>query len=268
MKSVFRLPVLLTLLFAVYTATANSQGANQGQREAFGLGSSNLPEAEDAGQPGVGWESLQQLPAFIGSRWVPAALPANERDYLQTLSYPPLKPAYLENAQISVQAILQGDEPLPTETCRFDGMPRAVWYPYPIQFLYSDGYVMIQTNEVIRSVKINGLQHSPNFLSKDMLNSYDMYGERVGMWKDDVLVVDTIGVREDINTYYGVPHDPDLHMVERYRLLENDRLELIATIEAPAYFTGPWEIRRHYLRQEEGSWATRFCIPEQAGGGR
>lgn len=223
------------------------------------------PAAEDTTLPGMSWESLKTLPPLIGSSWVPDERPADERAYLGQLAYPPLKEEALADAKTVVQAMLKGDEELPTQTCVFDGAPRVVWYPYPIQFLYAAGNVMIQTHDVIRAVSVGGIKHNPDLSDKEKLHAFDPYGEEVGVWQDDTLVIDTIGAREDMDTFYGVPNDPDLHVIERYRLVDKNKLELTATIEAPAYFKSAWQIRRTYTRTPEASWATRFCLPKKSG---
>ena len=210
--------------------------------------------------PGVTWESLKALPQLIGSQWLPDNTPADEATFLRGLVYPPLQDEPLLGAKAMVQSMRHGDAVLPTHTCRYDGMPRAVWYPYPIQFVYAAGNVMIQTHDVIRAAAINGLKHSSELRDKQALQSLDMYGEAVAEWQGDTLVIDTIGVREDIDTFYGVPNDPDLHVIERYQLQDDGKLQRIVTIEAPTYLKQPWEIRTTYTRAPEASWATRFCL--------
>lgn len=258
-KSVVPLVLLALAFSAVSPMPARSQ--------AFGPQIA-APTAEELKLPGMTWESLKSLPQFIGSSWVPQNAPADERAYLQQPVYPPLKDEYLADAKTVVEAMLKGDEELPTATCAFDGMPRAVWYPYPIQFLYAAGNVMIQAHDVIRAASLRGLKHSSELLDKDALHSLDIHGEAAGAWQGDTLVIDTIGVREDMDVFYGVPNDPDLHVVERYRLLDKDTLERVALIEAPTYFKAPWELRTTYKRAPETSWTTRFCLPKKTGGGQ
>ncbi|MGC4091982.1 MAG: hypothetical protein QM756_29675 [Polyangiaceae bacterium] len=228
---------------------------------------SSSVSAEQLARPGMTWASLQKLPPLIGSLWVPEQLPKDEAAYLGQLAYPPLRDEYLADAQAFVAAMLAGEEELPTKTCRYDGMPRAAWYPYPIQFLYTAGYVMVQAHDVIRAASMVGLPHSPDLLDKDKLHSFDAYGEARGGWEGSTLVIDTIGTREDMDTFYGIPNDPDLHVIERYRLLDADRLERQLTIEAPTYFKQPWQLRTVYKRTAEASWATRFCLPAKQPGG-
>jgi hypothetical protein len=211
--------------------------------------------------PGMSWEALQKLPRFTGSRWIPGPKTADERAYLLQLQYPPLKPKFLAAARAAVKSMLNGDEPLPTRTCAFDGMPRAAWYPYPLQFVYAAGFVNILQHDVVRSIPVSGTQHAAELTDKTRLQGLDLYGATAGVWQGDTLVVDTIGVREDVDTFYGVPNDPDLQVVERYRLLPDGQLERITLVTSPRYFTAPWAVRTMYSRASEASWATRFCLP-------
>jgi hypothetical protein len=68
------------------------------------------------------------------------------------------------------------------------------------------------------------------------------YGESIGHYEGDTLVVDTIGIDE--RTWvdgFGTPHTKALHVVERFRLIEGGTvLEAIVQIEDPGAFTTPW----------------------------
>ena len=51
-----------------------------------------------------------------------------------------------------------------------------------------------------------------------------LYGDSVGRYEGDMLVVDTVGIRTDrpfaMVDMYGTPYTQALHVVERYRLLD------------------------------------------------
>ena len=104
------------------------------------------------------------------------------------------------------------------------------------------------------------------------------YGDSVGHYEGDTLVVDTVGVkigRYAMIDWFGTPHSPALHVIERYRLLsyeeskdglardekENFRgafrrnpndtgkhLQLFFTVEDPKVFTTPWSATITYGR--------------------
>jgi hypothetical protein len=120
------------------------------------------------------------------------------------------------------------------------------------------------------------------------------YGDSVGRYDGDTLVIDTVGVRvTPFGTLdrYGTPYSGALHIVERYRLIANDaaqdRIEEVGrlngqppteigdgvfvdrnykgkglqvefTIEDPNVFTKPWSAIVTYLRAA-GGWVERIC---------
>jgi hypothetical protein len=58
------------------------------------------------------------------------------------------------------------------------------------------------------------------------------YGESVGHYEGDTLVVDTIGITTKTNVdYYNTPHTDKLHVVERYRVIDGKTLEVSFTVD-------------------------------------
>jgi len=76
------------------------------------------------------------------------------------------------------------------------------------------------------------------------------YGESVGHYEGDALVVDTIGLND--KTFidnYRTPHTEKLHVTERWRLIGNgDRLEVAMTIDDPDTFNQPWQAISRFRR--------------------
>ena len=76
------------------------------------------------------------------------------------------------------------------------------------------------------------------------------YGESVGHYEGDTLVVDTIGLND--RTFldnYRTPHTDKLRVTERWRLIEDGKkLEILITIEDPGTFNQPWQALRQYDR--------------------
>jgi hypothetical protein len=77
------------------------------------------------------------------------------------------------------------------------------------------------------------------------------YGESVGHYEGDTLVVDTVGLND--KTFldnYRTPHTDKLHVTERWRLFENGaKLEVAITIDDPGTFNEPWQALRQYDRK-------------------
>jgi hypothetical protein len=80
------------------------------------------------------------------------------------------------------------------------------------------------------------------------------YGESVGHYEGDTLVVDTIGLND--KTFidnYRTPHTEKLHVVERYRLVDGGKmLEVTFRIEDPDTFYQPWSALGRLRRVQMG----------------
>ncbi len=86
------------------------------------------------------------------------------------------------------------------------------------------------------------------------------YGESVGHFEGDTLVVDTIG--QNTRTFvdnYRTPHSEKLHVVERYRMLDGGKtLEAQVTMEDPAVFMRPMQVT-HRWRRIQGTLNESTC---------
>lgn len=76
-------------------------------------------------------------------------------------------------------------------------------------------------------------------------------GDSVGRWDGDTLVVDTTNFT-DTNWMAAEGavsfHSDALHIVERYRRVDANTLEVEATVEDPKVLTGPWVVPKQTLR--------------------
>jgi hypothetical protein len=75
-------------------------------------------------------------------------------------------------------------------------------------------------------------------------------GESVGHWEGDAFVVDTKNYTDD--TWMSAegrvsPHSDELHIVERYRRVDKNTLEIEATITDPKMLTAPWTVPKQTL---------------------
>jgi hypothetical protein len=97
-------------------------------------------------------------------------------------------------------------------------------------------------NAEVRHIRLNA-SHSANPKSS-------WYGESVGHYEGDTLVVDTIGLND--KTFldnYRTPHSDKLHVTERWRLIEDGKkLEILMTIDDPDTFYQPFQALRQYNR--------------------
>jgi hypothetical protein len=159
--------------------------------------------------------------------------------------------------------------------------PRNQCWPGGVPFEFTNnGMMMLQKpdetlivyrgDHQVRHVRMN--QSHPEHVTPSW------YGDSVGHYEGDILVVDTVGIR--IGPYamvdwFGTPHSPVLHVVERYRLLDypaakeamarsarennvpdfrlnpNDtgkHLQLLFTVDDSGVFTTPWSATITYGR--------------------
>ncbi len=78
------------------------------------------------------------------------------------------------------------------------------------------------------------------------------FGESVGHYEGDTLVVDTIG--QNTKTFvdnYRTPHTEQLHVVERFRMTNGGKaMEILIHVEDPGAFTTSWNAVQRYARFE------------------
>jgi hypothetical protein len=78
------------------------------------------------------------------------------------------------------------------------------------------------------------------------------YGESVGHYEGDTLVIDTIGLNtKTFVDYYRTPHTEKLHVVERWRMVEDGKaMEVVFKVDDPDTYYEPWTGMRRFRRAE------------------
>ena len=79
------------------------------------------------------------------------------------------------------------------------------------------------------------------------------FGESVGHYEGDTLVVDTIGLntRTFVDSY-RTPHSDKLHVTERWRLIDGgNMLEVNITVDDSDTFYQPWQTYQRYQRGQQ-----------------
>jgi hypothetical protein len=86
------------------------------------------------------------------------------------------------------------------------------------------------------------------------------YGESVGRYEGDTLVVDTIGLNaKTFVDNFRTPHTEKLHVVERWKLVEDGKaLEVTFTVDDPDTYYQPWSAKQRY-RQAQGPMTEQVC---------
>jgi hypothetical protein len=188
-----------------------------------------------------------------------------------------------QHGEISLKGV---PYPTPSNQCWPGGVPyifsnigmQMLQQPDKITILYSNDHE-------VRRVRMNA-QHPPRVMPS-------WYGDSVGHYEGDTLVIDTVGIRVGpfaMIDFYGTPHTEGLHVVERYRLIDykaakaaeerSERegfdfpisdpgfasdpdyrgkgLQLEFTIEDESVFTTPWSATMTY-RRPLGAWSEMAC---------
>jgi hypothetical protein len=139
-----------------------------------------------------------------------------------------------------------------------NGYPRILMHPMKFKLVQTDDYVyqLWEYNQNWRQIALNR-PHSPDAAPA-------WYGNAVGKWEGDMLVVDSLGYKGP--TWLdsrGLPHTEDLHIVERIRR-EGDTLAMELTFDDPGAFTKPWSAQLKFERVQDGSMIeTIFTISDE-----
>jgi hypothetical protein len=120
--------------------------------------------------------------------------------------------------------------------CNPLGVPQTYITPYPFQIVQTRNLVIIiyEYPNAIRFIPVDG---RPQAVDPDP----SWMGTSVGRWDGDTLVIDAIGFN-DKTEVHGFMHTEALHVVERFRRLENGSLQYDVTVEDPNVWETPWVI--------------------------
>jgi hypothetical protein len=143
--------------------------------------------------------------------------------------------------------------------CRPDGVPGVLTRRDNVSLLQTPTEVTIiyQLDHQVRHIYLNR-RHSEN-------PAESWYGESVGHFDGDTLVVDTIGLN-DLTTLdnYNTPHSDVLHVVEHYHVVDGGRtLQVDFKVDDPKAFNLPWSAIVHY-RRSRGANEEFVCAENNA----
>jgi len=176
--------------------------------------------------------------------------------------------------------------PTPSNQCWPSGVPYIFWN-FGMEMLQQPDKITILYlhDHEVRRVRMNA-SHPAQVMPS-------WYGDSVGHYEGDTLVIDTVGVKHgrfSMLDMYGTPYSDALHVVERYRLLDYDaakpgierdakinpryprglnaidfdpaykgkHVQVEITVEDEGVFTTPWLATVTYGRPL-GEWAEHVC---------
>jgi hypothetical protein len=230
--------------------------------------------------------STAQLLRGLAGDWLGPGEPPSQNGVSNLLELvgdytnPILKPAAAEIVKKLGEMSLAGVPfPSPRNQCWPQGVP-FVFTGGAIQILQQPDKIVILYNydHQVRHVRMN--QSHPASLVPSW------YGDSVGHYEGETLVIDTVGFRTGPYAavdWYGTPHTKALHVVEHYRLIDYDAakdgwerdakenyraqpapnyrgkyLQLQFTVDDDGVFTTPWSATMTYGRSSAG-WVEAVC---------
>jgi len=182
-----------------------------------------------------------------------SALPTNQRHEI-SLSAPPMTPwaqAKYDAAKPGLNGTGAGRaQPLgndPIMICDPVGYPRIIVASgeYGLQIVQApkETLMLFDWFYARRDIYTDGRKLSPDTDSR-------FYGNSVGHWEGDTFVVESSNFDE--RTWLDSaahPHSDEMTLVERYRRVDPDTIEMTMTLTDPKAYTTPWVSEKKYLER-------------------
>jgi hypothetical protein len=170
-----------------------------------------------------------------------------------TKEEPSLQPAAMETYRANRKGITDPrskgrDDFDPGNSCFPPGPTRIFTLPRPFEIRQTADvvYILSETDHWVRRIYVDGRGHPDGYPSAWM-------GHSIGKYDGNTLVVDTADINENtwIDTL-GHPHSDALHLVERFRRVNHDTLEIEVTFDDSKTYTRPWTGKKTYQLQPPG----------------
>jgi len=140
------------------------------------------------------------------------------------------------------------DQLNPTLSCFPPGPTRLFNIPSPWEIRQFPDQVLLlfEADHWVRRIYLDGRGHPEGYPITWM-------GHSIGRYDDDTLIVDTVGTHDQ--TWidgFGHPHTEALHIVERFRLLDHNNLQIDFTFDDPKTYLRPWTGKKIFRRAPPG----------------
>jgi hypothetical protein len=163
--------------------------------------------------------------------------------WVADLGNPILKPETVARMKPIVAAEIEGHSHLKlNDLCYPSGVPMILNSRDPVQVLQSAGKVTIiyLRDAFARHIYLD----QPHSASP----GHTWFGESIGRYEGDTLMVDTIGENDRTFTdHFFTPHSDKIHTVERYQVSPDRKtLRVLFTVDDPETFAMPWSAQAIY----------------------
>jgi hypothetical protein len=182
--------------------------------------------------------------------FVPNGVRAQPTYRIADLGNPNLKAWVKERMKKDNDEVIAGKVAFtPRSSCMPAGVPGFMAFggPTPLYFVQTpkEVWMIFSGDHQVRRIYMD-VAHSAN-------PKPSWYGESVGHYDGDALVIDTVAQND--KTFvdpYRTPHSGRLHVVERWRLVEDGKMiEVRFSVEDPDAFNQPWSGMRRFRRVSE-----------------
>jgi hypothetical protein len=143
------------------------------------------------------------------------------------------------------------------------GMPLIMTRVWPIAVvqLPTVVYMISHFENSVRIIYLDGRPHTDPDVVVRTFN-----GESIGHWEGETLVVDT--------KYFpghhhwmdqggaSVPVSEDMHIVERFKMMPDGRLDIEYLMTDPQNWVGEWKMTKTFRRQEQKDISEVSCLPD------
>ena len=199
-------------------------------------------------------------PDFSGTweRYPPPGETADPRYAPTPIPDPPLKPEYKaewEAGQKVLAERLEEGQPAGDNYvhCIPDGMPAMMMGMFPMEIFQRPEQINITQEAFTQVRRVYMNQSLPKWDEVDP----SFYGQSVGHWEGDTLVMETTGIKENVR-FRWTPHSGAMKITERMRLLAPDILQDQITVE-DSYLEKPWTYSYSFRRMKDYKLQEYVC---------
>ena len=143
------------------------------------------------------------------------------------------------------------------------GMPLIMTRVWPIAMIQLPTaiYMVSGFENALRIIYLDGRQHTPE---DEVVRTFN--GESIGRWEGDALVVDT--------KYFpghhhwmdqggaSIPGSDDLHIIERFRMTGDGKLDVEYVMTDPKNWEGEWKMAKTFTRRDTTDISEVECLPD------
>ncbi|MGC3980480.1 MAG: hypothetical protein QM808_04390 [Steroidobacteraceae bacterium] len=211
--------------------------------------------ANKKGPQGENWASIAKLPDWTGAWGLDQAsfgkgMAAATGQDRSNVNMAPLNDKW-EAMRMSNGAANGGRGPADgvvnnSNTCIPNGMPGLMGAPFAFQFIYTPGEIIIlPENNSVRRIFTDGRKHPAD-------GEATFNGHSIGYWENNVLVVETVNMKNKSEYFMGLKTSGTQKIVERLYRESPKKFRIDFTVTDSVAFTKPWNFTRTYDLSEHG----------------